>query len=83
MGRSTRDREIERRIADRIFEARRLRKMSASKLAERVGVHRNTLSRIESGDGTVTVSGLIRIADALEIDISLFFTTAPFKMQKP
>ena len=57
----------------RIVAQRKRRKVSASELAAEVGVHRNTISRWESGDQAIPFWMLLRIADILECN-HLFLT---------
>ncbi len=45
-------------------------------LAERCGIYRTYLSRIESGDANPSVSVLIALANALNIEIYKFFVEA-------
>jgi len=44
---------------------RTARRMTQSAAAERVGVSRNTLSRIENGDPSIAVGQIVRYLDAL------------------
>lgn len=52
----------------RVREARELRGLSQSALAERVGVRRATISDIERGVTGWTGEMLERLADALDVD---------------
>ncbi|MBI9020176.1 MAG: helix-turn-helix transcriptional regulator [Verrucomicrobia bacterium] len=41
-------------------------KISQEKLAERCGFHRNYIGKIERGEQNLTISSLVRIAEAME-----------------
>lgn len=59
---------IEQRVGYRIFKERTRRGLTAMVLADRAGIHRNTVYRIESGLG-ISVVALCRIAAALEVTL--------------
>jgi transcriptional regulator with XRE-family HTH domain len=63
-------------VAQRIRILRERRGLSQSALAEASGLSRNTLSLLERGQSSPTVSTLKRIALALGVDISAFFSTS-------
>lgn len=68
------DEEIIRKregIGRQIFEARKQKGISSYKLSTLSGVMRYQISNIENGKISVTVDTLIRIANALEADISI------------
>lgn len=54
---------------------RERRNLSQHMLSEQSGLSRNTLSLIERGQSSPTVSTLKRLADALNVDINAFFDT--------
>jgi transcriptional regulator with XRE-family HTH domain len=56
-----------RRLADDIAGWRRLRGLTQAQLAERAGISRDTLTRLEHGDGGVSTENLLRICRALGI----------------
>jgi transcriptional regulator with XRE-family HTH domain len=58
---------IEQRIGARMMLARKQRRMTAIELADRAGIHRNTIHRIEAGLNSCTIANLFRIANALGI----------------
>lgn len=60
---------IEARIGGRIRIARTRRKLTAQDLAERAGVHPNTIYRLETGSNC-SVASLYRIASALGLTLT-------------
>ena len=54
----------------KLRELRQLRALSQQELADRAGVGRTTLSRIESGKSTAHGRTLRRLADALSVDVA-------------
>lgn len=62
-------------IRENIKKYRELRKLTQQELADKVGVTMNYIAKIESKklQKSFTISVLGRIADALEVDIKLFF----------
>ena len=58
----------------KIRVARRERKISAEKLANRVGLTRFTLDKYEKGLTQPTAGTLTRIAEELQVPITYFFT---------
>jgi transcriptional regulator with XRE-family HTH domain len=55
---------------ERLKELRRLRALSQEELAERSGVGRNTISRIERGETGAHGRTLRRLARALGVDVA-------------
>lgn len=58
-------------IGAQLREERLRRKLYKVKLAEASGVHRNTVSDLESGSGNVELNTLIALCDQLGLDIHL------------
>lgn len=56
-------------VGKQVRKHRRLAGMTQSVLAERCGIYRTYLSRIEQGGANPTLSVLIAIATNLEIDV--------------
>jgi len=56
-----------RGVADDVAVWRRLRGLTQVQLADRAGVSRDTLTRLEGGDGGVSTENLLRILRALGI----------------
>ena len=63
-------------LAQRIRILRERRNLSQRALAEASGLSRNTLSLLERGQSSPTVSTLKRIALALGVDLDAFFSTS-------
>jgi transcriptional regulator with XRE-family HTH domain len=59
-----------RQIGDRIRAARTGRKLSQEKLAERIGVDRKTVNRIELGVHATSIDRLLLIAEVLEVPLA-------------
>jgi transcriptional regulator with XRE-family HTH domain len=58
-------------LGDRIRLARLRRKHSAETLAQRAGITRKTLARVERGDGAVALGIYARVLQALRLDQDL------------
>ena len=58
-------------LGDRIRLARLRRKHSAETVAQRAGITRKTLSRVERGDGAVALGIYARVLQALRLDQDL------------
>jgi transcriptional regulator with XRE-family HTH domain len=56
-----------RQIADDVATWRRLRGLTQAQLADRAGVSRDTLTRLEGGDGGVSTENLLRVLRALGV----------------
>ncbi len=68
---------LARRLGRRVENLRKRRKMSCEKLAARAGVHRNTIYRLESGEGRMLVVVVTRIAAALGVTVEDLMQFAP------
>jgi transcriptional regulator with XRE-family HTH domain len=55
------------RIAEEIATWRKLRGLTQAQLADRSGVSRGTLIRLEAGDGGISVENMLRVLRALGI----------------
>ena len=58
-------------IISKIVQVRLEKKLSLTQLAKLTGMHRSNICRIESGRQNISLDTLIRIFDALGIDISI------------
>ena len=58
-------------IISKIAKVRLEKKLSQTQLAKLTGMHRSNICRIESGRQNISLDTLIRIFDALGIDISI------------
>lgn len=72
-------RQTSRRIADDLGSWRKLRGLTQAQLADRSGVSLATVTRLESGDGNVTLESLLRILRALGIMDSLTTALDPYE----
>jgi len=63
-------RKILSQFGDRVREARRDKGFSQEVLAERSGLHRTYIGTVERGERNPALVNLVRIADALELDVS-------------
>lgn len=61
---------INRMIGQRLQVARKRQKLSREKLGERVGVHRNTIARVEAGQRSPEVMTLLRICAGLGLKMA-------------
>jgi len=63
-------RKLLSQFGDRVREARRDKGFSQEVLAERSGLHRTYIGTVERGERNPALVNLVRIADALEVDVS-------------
>lgn len=63
-------------FGQKIVEARTIRNLTQEQLAERAGIQQNNLSRIENGRYNPGLDILIRIANALELELG-FIKASP------
>jgi transcriptional regulator with XRE-family HTH domain len=61
-------------IGSRITEIRRLKGISQYKLAKNVMMEQSNLARIEKGLTNPTIKTLLKISDALEVQLEVFFS---------
>lgn len=64
-------------IGGQLRKARELRRSSLAELAIAVGVSLQQLQKYETGENRITAARLHRVATALRIPVSFFFSTAP------
>lgn len=67
-------------LKEKIRFLREGRNLSISELAERVGIDRSTLSRIESGERKIVADLVQRLANALSVDIATLYDVEPLKI---
>jgi len=60
-----------REVADELRTWRKLRGLTQAQLADRSGVHRDTISRLERGDGGVSFENVLRVLRGLGLVESL------------
>jgi len=58
---------------------RKLRGLTAQQLAERAGISRATIQRVESGDGAVNFLTILRVAQVLGVLDALVLATDPYE----
>jgi transcriptional regulator with XRE-family HTH domain len=66
-----------RRIGEELATWRRLRRLTAAEVADRAGVSRHTVMRLENGEGASTES-MLRVARALGVLDSLIAALDPY-----
>ena len=57
-------------IGRRLQAARTRQKLSREKLGQRIGVHRNTIARVEAGQRSPEVMTLVRICAGLGLEVA-------------
>ncbi len=65
--------KVNEKLGKRIRKARRDKKMSQEELADRVGLHYTTISRIERGISNPPVQTIDKISKALKVQLSDLF----------
>jgi transcriptional regulator with XRE-family HTH domain len=72
-------RRTNRRLAEDLVVWRKLRGLTQAQLADRAGVGRATLARLESGEGGATLESLLRVLRSLGILDSLSKALDPYE----
>jgi transcriptional regulator with XRE-family HTH domain len=62
------------RFGERVREIRLYRNMIQLDLGEAIGMERSEISKIENGKKNVEFNTMIRLAEALEVELSDFFS---------
>lgn len=62
-------------IGKKIKEIRKSKKISQEKLAEMVAMNTRSILRLENAQSSPTLETLEKVADALNVDIKVFFET--------
>lgn len=65
--------ELKKALGKNIQKYRKLNKITQEKLAELVGVEINSISSIETGKYFPSPDNLVKIAEALNVDLSILF----------
>lgn len=69
----------EKRMKLRLLAAKRIRQIRESKglsqegLADIAGLHRTYVSSVERGERNISIDSLERLAEALRVDVRMFF----------
>ncbi|MFY8231572.1 MAG: helix-turn-helix transcriptional regulator [Candidatus Nanopelagicus sp.] len=75
-------RNPEEPVYNRIESARESRGLSRQSLADRVGVHYQTIGYLERGEYSPSLVLALRIAKSLNEEVSELFSLTPFKKGK-
>lgn len=67
------DRDELASFGDRVRRFRRLRGLTQSELAERIGLDRKTVNRLEAGHYSTSLRNVYRLADALDTEVESLF----------
>jgi transcriptional regulator with XRE-family HTH domain len=67
----------QRRIGEELGTWRRLRRLTAAQVADRAGISRHTVMRLENGDGA-SLENVLRVARALGVLDSLVAALDPY-----
>src|ERR1700678_1046495 len=67
----------QRRIGEQLATWRRLRQLTAAQVADRAGISRHTVMRLENGEGA-SMENLLRVARALGVLDSLVAALDPY-----
>ncbi len=65
--------QLKKELGKNIQKYRKLNKITQEKLAERVGIEINSISSIETGKYFPSPDNIVKIAEALDINISTLF----------
>jgi transcriptional regulator with XRE-family HTH domain len=68
-----------RQVADDVAAWRKLRGLTQAQLADRAGVHRDTISRLERGDGGVSLENLLSVLRGLGVLESVTRALDPYE----
>jgi transcriptional regulator with XRE-family HTH domain len=68
-----------REVADDVSAWRKLRGLTQAQLADRSGVHRDTVSRLERGDGGVSLENVMRVLRGLGLLETLTKSLDPYE----
>jgi DNA-binding XRE family transcriptional regulator len=64
-------------MISRLIERRNLLKLSQTQLAKMVGMRQPAISRLERGDYNTTLGTLVKVIDALGLDLDISLKTNP------
>lgn len=66
-------------VGEQLRTFRKLQKLTQQQVAERAGVNRGTVARLEAGDAGVTLSSFLSVCRALGVMDMLVSSLDPFK----
>jgi len=72
-------RQKEEPVFNRVEELRLARDLTRQQLADRVGVHYQTIGYLERGEYSPSLILALKIAKALDVEIPEIFSIKPFK----
>jgi transcriptional regulator with XRE-family HTH domain len=67
-----------RQLGDDVVTWRKLQRLTAAQVADRAGIHVNTLRSLEHGDGSVSLENTLRVARALGLLDKLAIALDPY-----
>jgi transcriptional regulator with XRE-family HTH domain len=75
--------DVEKVLAENVRGFRKLRGITQAELATQSGIHRNYLADIERGERNITISSLIRVSAALNVETYLLLMPGSARWYKP
>jgi transcriptional regulator with XRE-family HTH domain len=75
--------DIEKVLAENVRGFRKLRDLTQKELASQSGLHQNYLADIERAERNITISSLIRVAMALNVEPYLLLMPGSVRWYKP
>ncbi|MEL6421180.1 MAG: helix-turn-helix transcriptional regulator [Pseudomonadota bacterium] len=70
--------ELLARVGQRVRNARKLKRFSRRVLSDESGVSQRYLAQLEAGQGNISIALLMRVADALSLDMGQLVSADPF-----
>lgn len=74
--------DLDRRIGEKITQARLKRKLTISQLAKKLGIDRRQLYKYEASQNRVSAARLFFIAKALKVEYDYFMRDLPLAVSK-
>lgn len=68
-------------IGDRLKVLRKSKKLTLRQVAERTNLSISFISQVENGKSSITIDSLVKIAEALDVDPSFFFSDGKNKLR--
>ncbi len=76
------DKEIDKKIGQKLLELRLAKGLSRQQLSEVIGVTHQQLSKYEQGTNRISVSMLIRLSESLKVEPLYFFSDFSFQQEE-